>query len=198
MARNGSTVEARVALALERIAQGRRAHLQSLSTAHGLSPLQIQLLDSLAAGPPPEPRTQDLARELDVRQPTLTEAINALAGKGLVERSSDPADKRRTTFALTDDGRGLAARLVAVASPIETAVVGLDPDARRDLLVTLLAVVDDLHGRGVLGVARTCTSCAHHRLKKDEHRCVKLGLKLRRRDLRVDCPVHDPDSPGRG
>jgi len=186
------TVDARLALALERLAQAQRAHLQVVATEHRLSPLQVLILDTLAAGSPPEPRTRALALELDVRQPTLTEAVNALVAKGLVVRRTDPADRRRTTFELTGEGRIRAARLAVASSPLEDAVARVPDEAKRDLLETLLLVIDELHGAGVLGIARTCTSCGHLRVRKGERRCDLLDVRLRRRDLRVDCETHVP------
>src|ERR1700683_1632286 len=56
----------------------------------------------LAAAPPPKALTSELARELDVSDPTVSDALAALRRKGLVEQSADPADRRRRVLRLAD------------------------------------------------------------------------------------------------
>jgi DNA-binding MarR family transcriptional regulator len=46
---------------------------------------------------------------------TIQGVIKRLAGRGLIERASDPADKRRSILRLTEDGRALVQRLTANA-----------------------------------------------------------------------------------
>ncbi len=179
---------ARIALAIGRVAQAQRTALQAIATERGLSPLQIQILDVLAAGEPPVPRTQAIARELGVGQPTLTESINALQEKGLVSRTFDPIDRRRTTIALTDAGATTIADLGALPTALEEAITSLPPTVQEQLLEGVVGVVDALHAAGVISAARTCTSCAH--LEPTESRCRHYRVPIRRRDVRVDCPAH--------
>ena len=179
---------ARIALALGRVGQAQRTALQAVATGKGLSPLQIQILDVLAAGEPPEPRTQAIARELGVGQPTLTESINALQEKGLVTRTFDPADRRRTTLALTDAGEETARTLGSQPTAIEEAIVGLPVMIQEQLLEAVIAVVDALHAAGAVPASRTCTTCASY--DPNASRCRHYAIPIRRRDLRVDCPAH--------
>jgi DNA-binding MarR family transcriptional regulator len=179
---------ARIALAMGRVAQAQRTALQAVATERGLSPLQIQILDVLAAGEPPEPRTQAIARELGVGQPTLTESINALQEKGLVTRTFDPLDRRRTALGLTEAGVATIGQLGAVPTALEDAILGLPAAIQEQLLEGVVAVVDALHAKGAIPAARTCTSCAN--LDTDARRCRRYEIPIRRRDLRVDCPAH--------
>lgn len=53
--------------------------------------------------------TADLAAAERVRQQSMGQTLSELEAQGLVSRSPDPTDKRRTLLELTDVGRGVLA-----------------------------------------------------------------------------------------
>jgi DNA-binding MarR family transcriptional regulator len=80
-----------------------------------------------------------VASLLGVTPSTVTSVVDGLVARGLVQRSSDPADRRRVVLSLTDQGRATTAtgdqvvgaaldRLLARLDPgdAETALVGLE------------------------------------------------------------------------
>lgn len=186
----------RVVGALDRLARGLRAHRQAVATRHHLSPLQLELLAVVAAGPPPEPLGGTLARELAVSQPTVTDSLRALVDKGLVARTPDPADRRRTLVSVTPAGAALADQLTAADRTVRDAIGALDPARQGELLDALLDVIARFVDAGVIDVARTCTTCHHHRRRPDGgHHCTLLGTDLTPVELRVNCPEHTPTRP---
>ena len=77
-------------------------------TAKALEPLDINgrelaVLSVLGGGPPQA--QQQAAAQLSVDRTTMVDLIDALEKKGLVERRSDPADRRRNLVHLTTTGR---------------------------------------------------------------------------------------------
>ncbi len=62
-------------------------------------------------------RLSELSDHLHIAARSTTEVIDALQAKGLVERSSDPSDRRATLAALTEQGGqvGMAIRSARVA-----------------------------------------------------------------------------------
>ncbi len=56
-------------------------------------------------------RQSDLAETLRMRQPNLSPPLDALEGRGLIERRPDPRDRRAQSLHVTAKGRGLLARL---------------------------------------------------------------------------------------
>jgi DNA-binding MarR family transcriptional regulator len=58
-----------------------------------------------------------------IEQSRLTRIIGQMAGRGLVTRRGDDEDRRRVRVFLTDEGRALAARLVADARRHEADVL---------------------------------------------------------------------------
>lgn len=177
-------IASKIDAALTQLARARQIQRQCLATRHGLSPLQLDILMTVAAGEPPEPSISLLARELGVSQPTVTAAVITLERKGLVRR--EPLPPRRTLVRLKPSGQpALADR------PFVDAASRLDPALQEAMLEGALVMIAHLVDNGTLSVARTCLTCRFHR-SDGGHYCVLLDLPLARSDLRVDCPEHQP------
>ena len=80
-----------------------------------------------------------------VEQSRLTRIIDRMCARGLVERRTDDADKRRVRVFLTDEGKTASDSLVDLARAHETNLLGAleDTDAARIKLV-LQALLDRL------------------------------------------------------
>lgn len=82
-----------------------RARRQAFAT-HGLEPWEFDVLAALRrAGAPYQLSPGKLLRETLVTSGTMTNRVDRLAGRGLVERLPDPADRRGVLVQLTRGGR---------------------------------------------------------------------------------------------
>ena len=89
-----------------------------------------------------EMRPSDLARELGISPRSATEVVDALEDKGLVVRSPSPTDRRAIVLSLTEDGRGLLARMRHHPGPDDDGVfAGLEPAELAQLTALLRRVV---------------------------------------------------------
>lgn len=97
-----------------------------------LSLSQYRLLTYLAEG---SAAAAALAERLIVSRPSVTTLVDGLVERGLVERRSDPGDRRRVDHVLTAKGRRTLGRAdAAVAAMLESLTARLAPaDARRAL-----------------------------------------------------------------
>lgn len=182
-------VAAKIVAAVDRIARGVRAHRQTVAAAAGISVLQSELLRVLARGHPPA-YAGSLALELGVSQPTASDSLAALVRKRYVARATNPTDRRRTEFVLTDAGAELATELDRADSVLVAATARLpEPDQERTLRL-LLELIGGLLDGGVLAVARTCPTCRFFEESGSGARCALLGTALPVREFRVDCPEH--------
>lgn len=82
-----------------------RSHLDSLLRPAGLTALQYTALTVLERHP--DMSAAQLARNSFVTAQSMADMINALEGRGLIERHRDQADRRRLVVALTAAGREL-------------------------------------------------------------------------------------------
>lgn len=182
----------RIVAALDRIARGIRSHRQQVATASGLTPLQAELLRVVVDGTPPEAATGALAVELGVRQPTISDSLDALEHKGLIVRAPSPSDRRRSIATPTDSGRSRADDLRAADGRLRDVVASLPEAEQERVLGMLLALIEGMLDRGVIDVARTCTTCRFFRSDRDGIHCALLRIPLRPALLRVNCPEHEP------
>ncbi|NYE36334.1 DNA-binding MarR family transcriptional regulator [Nocardioides cavernae] len=190
-------LDQRLAAAVERMGHVTRTMLLRQAYAEGVSPLQHQLLLRVRALDG-RARGSDLATELDVSQATASEALSALRRKELVEKVQDPADRRNVVYSLTASGEELSERLTQWDGPL-TARLGEVPEAdKATTLRVLLGLVADLHGEGVVSVARTCLTCVFFADGSAgtglPYRCDLLQVDFDDAHLRVDCAEHQPRS----
>lgn len=96
-------------------------------TAHDIEPWEFDVLAALRrAGDPYELSPGRLLRETLVTSGTMTNRVDRLAARGLVERLPDPHDRRGVLVRLTAEGKS------AVDGAFEALL-----DAERDLIATL-------------------------------------------------------------
>jgi DNA-binding MarR family transcriptional regulator len=192
-------LDTKLVAALERVGQALRLELRERAMADGLTPTQAQILLRLASKRPPGKRVGALAAALDVRQPTISDAVTTLERKGLLERRPDASDARAATLALTAHGRAVAERLGAWDERARAELRRLPRQARQASLTLLLDLIAGLQAAGVVGVARTCPTCQFFRFQvrpgtARPHRCALLDMPLGPGDLRLDCPEHEQNA----
>ncbi len=195
-AQAGADLDARLLDAIERLAQGRRAFVQDIATRRELSPLQVDLLLTLAEQRRTPPLAGQLARRLDVAASTVADAAAALRRKGLLTERPDPADGRRRLLSLTARGTELAGEVLAERYAALDALAALAAGDKAAALDVLLTLVAQLHERGVIALDRSCKTCRFRGGRADGDWCALLDQPLRPADLRVDCPEHEARTAG--
>ncbi len=161
--------------------------------ANDLSSTQLRVLSWLYVGPPPAARSTTLARELNVSDPTVSDAVGTLIRKGLITRRRDPSDRRSHELILTAAGRKVAASVHRWTAPAEMATSKLDRAESEQLLDSLIVVIGQLHDAGLLPVSRACSTCTHLGVEMGQprsYRCLFYDTPMAVSDLRVDCADH--------
>jgi DNA-binding MarR family transcriptional regulator len=101
---------------------------------------RLALFELLEDGPM---RLNDLAGRMGLSAPTASRAVDALADAELVERRTDPDDRRALRIELTAAGRArVDLRKARVAEAFRPAAAGM-PAAEREQLATLLERLAD-------------------------------------------------------
>jgi MarR family transcriptional regulator for hemolysin len=87
----------------------------------------------------------ELAETLDLQPITLTRLIDRLCDSGLIERRSDPDDRRAKRLYLTPAARPVLEGLTRIGKDVMTKVLaGLEPAAAEQLLAQLLILKANL------------------------------------------------------
>ena len=87
-------------------------------------------------------RPSALSEHLRIAPRSTTEVLDGLAGKGLIERASDPQDRRATLVTLTERGREIGEQIRAARGTASERVFDkLSPDDRSELARILGALL---------------------------------------------------------
>jgi DNA-binding MarR family transcriptional regulator len=90
-------------------------------------------------------RLNDLAGRMGTSAPTASRAVDCLADAGLVQRLTDPIDRRALHLELTEEGRAhVDRRRTRVADAFRPAAAGLPETDRRRLADLLAQLADEL------------------------------------------------------
>lgn len=187
------SLDAKVIAALDRAGDALHVLARRVAEQHDLSSTQLRVLTWLYTGPPPPARSTALARELNVADPTVSDAIAALVRKDLVARRQDRLDRRSRELVLTAAGRRVAAKVSRWTAPAEIAASRLDRAETEQLLDTLVQLLAKLHEAELLPVSRTCSTCAQLETVETQprsYRCSFYGTDMTVAELRVDCAEH--------
>jgi DNA-binding MarR family transcriptional regulator len=182
-------VDSKIVAGLERLAQALRVLLWEEAKGHGLSPIQVQFLVYLNNHPKRDCNVSYLAATFDLTKATVSEAVTALERKGFLTREASSQDKRAAVLELTLAGKRLAKTLEPWADTVKLQL----QEERLELMTSVMNLIASLQKTGVITLARMCRTCQFFRagLEK-EHFCALLNQPLMQKDLRIDCPEHQP------
>jgi DNA-binding MarR family transcriptional regulator len=108
-------------------------------TASGIEQWEFDVLAALRrAGPPYELSPGRLLRETLVTSGTMTNRIDRLSARGLVERYPDPDDRRGVIVRLTPEGRATVDEAFTTLLDAERALLDALPERDRARLAALL------------------------------------------------------------
>jgi len=115
-----------------------RARSQAFET-HGLESWEFDVLAALRrAGKPYQLSPGKLLKETLVTSGTMTNRVDRLAARGLVERLPDPADRRGVLVQLTDAGRDAVDAAMADLLTHERALLGSISDRDQAKIARVL------------------------------------------------------------
>jgi DNA-binding MarR family transcriptional regulator len=138
-------LERRILVAVRRVIRAVDLHSRRMMEQHGLTGPQFAVLQELdrvgmtLAG--------ELARALQVSQPTLTGILDRLERHGLAARSRNGADRRTVQVAITDEGkRVLRTTPSALQEGVRRELAKLDEWERTMMLATLQRIAAIVSG----------------------------------------------------
>ena len=106
---------------------------------HGIEQWEFDVLAALRrAGPPYQMSPGQLLRETLVTSGTMTNRVDRLTGRGLVERLPDPHDRRGVLVRLTEAGRATVDGALASLLELERPLLGALGSEDRERLAGLL------------------------------------------------------------
>lgn len=181
--------------AMNRIHVAMRADSWDAFGANDLNPTQGQIA-MLLGRRPSGLRLNEIADELAVSPPTVSDSVAALVNKGLVKKDKAKDDGRAIAVTLTATGKRLIRRLDSVGGAIGSVISRLPHSEQVQLYKTLIRMVRELQSEGRIPVSRMCVTCRYfrpnaHKNAERPHHCELVNVAFGDRTLRVDCPDHE-------
>lgn len=184
-----------LAFGLERLAAVAKREDWRAGEDAGLTPTQAEILRLLAVRRGGV-RLAAAADHVGVSQPTASDAVAALARKGLIEKRPDPSDGRAVRLVATRPGQAAANRWPPGYERIVEAMDDADCAAMLDIVSR--AILTQLRA-GQIPPQRMCMTCRHFRRsarpEATPHHCAFLDAPISSFDLRVDCAEHEELEP---
>ena len=194
---NSEPLERRISVALHKLGLAMKQRGWNQANEDGLSPTQGQIIAALTSGGPLS--GSELAEQLGVSLPTVSDSVRVLVDKGLLNKERDPRHPRATLLSLTKEGRAVAGRVSQWPDFMVGAVASLGAEEREVLLRTLIKMIHSLQQSGVITTDKMCVSCNYFRPRVHEgerpHHCALVDSPMADQHLRVDCAEHEAATP---
>lgn len=185
-------LDQRIATGLHKIGLVMKHQMWAQASEEGLSPTQGQILAVL--GGDGALSASEVASQLGIGLPTISEAVSTLVEKRLVRRVRDPRHPRARLLRLTASGVRRATKARAWPEFLASAVGRLTEAEQVTLLTALVKMIRALQEEGQIPASRMCATCVHFRphVRKGPkpHHCAFVDAPMAAQHLRLDCADH--------
>lgn len=192
LSRQQQSIESKIVVALERISESFRVMLWQKSKEVGLSPIQIQILIFCHYHSGAMCKVGYLAKEFNMTKATISDSVKVLAAKDLITKQLEPDDSRSYVIKLTAKGMEVVKQTAPFATEMLHSVENLSSLEKTNLFSSLLRMIDHLNQAQIITIQRMCHSCAFYDRRLNGPYCNFLNKTLKDKDLRIDCPEHQP------
>jgi DNA-binding MarR family transcriptional regulator len=144
--RVGESTSMKLATSIMRVQQLILAELDAALKPYGITFARFEVLVLISFSAEGTLPLSKIGERLMVHPTSVTNAIDRLESQGLVRRSPDEADRRRTFAGLTAEGKKVLAAATKALTAIDFAIDGLsakEQDQTYDLLRTLRSSAGD-------------------------------------------------------
>ncbi len=179
----------KIIVGIERLSTLFRFGLQDQAKKNQLTPLQIQIILFIGLHPKPS-SPSDIADEFALTRATVSDAIKTLINKSLAEKIQDPADARKFSVRLTDQGKQELSSFHPLTQTFDKALGNLSEAECETVWQGILTLFKALHPTNI--PVRMCYSCQYFKAGDGDstHFCNLMQVTLPSQDLRLDCPEH--------
>lgn len=176
--------------AMEKLMQVQRILLWDVAKIEGLSPIQIQFLIYLGRYRGNLCTVSSIALEFDLTKATVSDAINALVGKGMVSKRRGGSDRRCNVISLTAKGKNTLKRIASWQDRLLECVNSFSETEKSSTLLFLMKLIKLLYDDGIISRARLCITCENFIKGADDARrdhCRLTGKALISGDVTIGC-----------
>ncbi|ARU57050.1 MarR family transcriptional regulator [Oleiphilus messinensis] len=175
---------------IERISNLLRAEERKAGAQHGLQTVQIEVLYYLFHCNRFSNTPAAVTEYMQLTKGTVSQTIRVIESKGLIEKQTDPLDKRVVHLLLTAEGKSVLAS--SMPPPVfKEALANLGDEIEPALQHLLLALQQATHSKG-FGVCNSCKHCKP--ATGDTFFCGLTNEPLSIGDIELICREHSESS----
>ena len=189
-------LDSKLTVAFQKIADIFRVLQWNISKEHGISPIQAQILIFLKYHKESKRKVNILATKFNLTKPTISDAIKALTGKGLISKQNDKEDGRSYLINLTDSGKDLVRKIENYPASIIKSLNQIDNEDQETVYEAILKLIFNLSKSGLINPPDMCYCCSHFQEggAGEPHFCNLMKISLTSETLRIDCPEFEEKS----
>jgi len=185
-------IEEKIAFGIEKLACANRVLLWEVAKQHKLSPIQIQFITFIKRHPEGFCTVNNLAKEFDLSEATVSEAIKSLYNKGFIFKKRKKEDRRVYIIQFTKSGKKLSKRVSDWSDALVEHIGKLPSDKKEKILIYLMELLESLQKAGIIRVAKMCLTCTNferdaHPGSERPHYCRSTNTPLANSELTIDC-----------
>jgi DNA-binding MarR family transcriptional regulator len=189
-------LDRKIAVGFDRITQVLKTLIWNESKRSGLSPIQIQFLIALAYDRDTQWTIGEIASRFQLTPATVSDALTALEGKGLIVRTRSEEDKRIVFVALTPEGIRTARTVGKWLNVVQEQIAELGGEEKAVLLRSLIRLIAAFQQEGMISTKGMCVFCTYfrpnvHRSATAPHHCAYIDKAFGDAELRIDCPDYE-------
>lgn len=164
----------------------------------GISPTQGQILTMLLnINKQRQTTISNIAEEMALTVATVSDAVKALVGKGLVVKRPSKQDKRVSVLSLTPKGKRQAQSASEWPNFLVSAIEILEESEQEVMLRGIIKIIKGLQDTGGIPVTRMCVNCKYFKVNVNEdekkpHQCGFVNGAIGIKDIQIDCNYHVP------
>ncbi len=158
----------------DKLSQVQRILMWEVAKKEKMTPTQMNLITFICEYPQEICTMSNIAKEFDLTQATVSEALSSLEKKELLERKQGK-DKRKHFLVPTVSGKKKYKLLSSWKEEFIKQLEVLETDNKTELLKTLTNVIDGFSKSSVISVARICIACNNYSEENGKKLCSITG-----------------------
>lgn len=187
-----NNIEEKIAFGFEKLARANRVLLWEMAKQEKLSPIQIQFITFISSHPEGFCTVSNLAKEFDLSEATVSEAMKSLQNKGFISKKRKKDDGRVYILRLTEAGKKLSNKISDWSDVLIEHIGKLPFDKKEKIMLYLMELLESLQKAGIINVAKMCLTCANfkrdaHPGSTKPHHCKLMDLSMANSELTIDC-----------
>lgn len=181
---------------VERLSELLRVDSRQAGAAHGLQPIQLEVLHYLSICNRYSDTPKAVTEYLGQTKGTVSQTLMLLEGKGLLSKTTDVRDKRVSHLQVSTKGKSLLQQ--TIPSPMFIKVCEILPDNKQTEIVialkTLLLTLLQANNMKTFGVCHTC----RYNMKTLDggHFCDLVKQPLASSEIELICREHELKNTG--